>query len=107
MTENTVQIIGREVDSELVVRLVSPLRWEMGTRNFQAGRMFVRFQVGMGSSTCWVEITRNSWDLFDVSIFKARAGRRTEVGSLSDIAGDQLAQALLGEWCEACSRKGW
>lgn len=99
----------RPLDLDNALRLLAPLRWEMGTRNFRHSEAAAEltFQVGTGPSTTWVSLTVNASDLFDVEFFKARAGKRTTLGRLDDVFGAELAVAMLGEWCAICSRRGW
>jgi hypothetical protein len=82
-------------------------RMELGIREQKADKSHLWFKVGMQHSTSWVEITLNGMDLYEVSMFKLRAGKRTELGHLADMYNDQLASELVALWCKICQEKGW
>lgn len=83
------------------------LRFEMGIRNIKHSTSSIYFQIGMYASTSWVEIALTPLDLFNVSIFKLRSGKRTTMVELTELNNENLAAALLDAWCALCSKKGW
>lgn len=99
------------MDYKAAQAAIYPARLELGMRKWRIARSgsgdALLVQIGMGANSCWVEVTVNGLDLYDVTVFKTRGATRTVQFTLHDIYADKLAPALVARWCEHCSQKGW
>lgn len=86
---------------------LSPERFELGFRDWKTYGTSVAVKIGMGPSTCWLEVTLTPADLYDVSVFKIRNSTRMVQFTLDGIHAEALAPAVVRSWCELCSTKGW
>lgn len=98
------------INSEQLLRALSPARMEMGLREaMYVAEDAIRFKCGFGHSTCYVTVSLNAHDLYEFVILKAR-GTKTTVFAESSPPGvfaDRLAESLVAAWCGVCSKKGW
>lgn len=106
MTTNTATT-NRNLDTRTAILHLSPARFELGIRNYKTSGTALWFQIGMGRSTSWVEITLNAADLYDAVIFQTRGTKRTELARIGDAFGSDLAPYLVAAWCGVCESKGW
>lgn len=106
----------KTLDIDQLLEHLRPARMELGIRRVSMSRTDemtypecseVYFQIGMERSTSTVRVTLNSLDLYDVEIFKYRGLNRSDLGELRNVFAEDLARAIIGEWCAVCSRKGW
>jgi hypothetical protein len=103
----------RPINDLHVTMALRPANWELGIRNVSSSAHAVRFQIGMGRSTCTVEVTLNARDLYDVEVFQVRKVRgsfdvrRTIHITLLDVYAEDLASTLIAAWCDLCTERGW
>src|SRR5665213_1269852 len=101
MTENERYRLPIDPDQALVA--LRPAFMELGIRDVTAFRDALLFKIGVGSSTAWVDLSLNEWDLYDVEIFKCRSGKHRTLSVLESIYWDDLAERIVAEWCDYCT----
>jgi|SRR5665213_3747842 len=98
----------RQIDPDQALVALRPAFMELGIRDVTAFTDALLFKIGAGSSTAWVDLSLNEWDLYDVEIFKVRSGKHRTLRVLDSIFWDDLARLLIAEWCDySTGTGGW
>lgn len=86
---------------------IYPARWEMGLREWMAGDNALLVKCGIGQRSCWVVVTVNIRDLYDVKIMRIRGNAVVNLGEKNDIGCERLASETVQLWCRVCADRGW